>query len=76
VSQIVPRRQDKGDAHLETFTGVVDVGGRGSEVEGRGAGGGGEDVEDKGAVDHLYAVEVSTAEMDFEFFFEGHGFIV
>lgn len=76
MSQIVPRRQDKGDAHLETFAGIVDVGGRGSDVEGRGAGGGGEDVEDKGAVDHFYAVEVSAAEMDFEFFFEGHGFIV
>jgi len=33
-------------------------------------------VEDKGAVNHFYTVEVPGAEMDFEFFGEGHRFVV
>ena len=33
-------------------------------------------MEDEGPVDHFYAIEVPAAEVDFEFFFEGHGFIV
>ena len=33
-------------------------------------------MEDEGTVDHFYAVEVPGTEVDFEFFGEGHGFVV
>lgn len=30
----------------------------------------------EGSVNHFHAIEVPAAEVDFEFFFEGHGFVV
>lgn len=76
MTQIVSRSQHERNTYLKTFAGVVEVGGRGRQFESGGAGLGREDVEYKGPVNHFHAVEVAAAEVDFEFFFEGHGFVV